>query len=49
MTLQVGGNNNHIYAMRGRDTDEGVMSIISTGYDKKEKKLDHLMLFVHCK
>ena len=38
MTLQVGGNNNHIYAMRGRDTDEGVMSIISTGYDKKEKK-----------
>lgn len=38
MTLQVGGNNNHIYAMRGRNTDEGIMSIISTGYDKDEKR-----------
>jgi hypothetical protein len=34
MTLQIGGKNNYIFAMRGRDTDQDLVSIIDTGYDK---------------
>lgn len=33
MTLQIGGKNNYIFAMRGRDTDQDLVSIIDTGYD----------------
>jgi hypothetical protein len=38
MILALSRNNQYIYAMRGRDTDEDLTSIISTGFDVKENQ-----------
>lgn len=38
MILALSRNNQYIYAMRGRDTDEDLTSIINTGFDVKENQ-----------
>ena len=38
MILAANKNNNYIYAMRGRDTDQDLTSIISTGFDPETGK-----------